>query len=415
MLIFGAQASVCVRLEDGAALLDADGGVIVPLGTYGDIARLDDARFAASTDGLWALMDEGGALLTPALYEDLRIAGGLVAACIDGQWGLLGRDGDAKTEFLYTRIAWDESGAFWALKTNPADMESDVLFLLDGDGIEQETGLMVRRLGEASQGRIAVQLPDGLWGYCDADGELVIPARYGSAGAFVSGCAPVTLDGCFGAIDTSGNMIVPAQYDALEISSAGVILASAAGEGVRAFSSEGAEIAFYPGDELFGAVVGDGYAIFAEETYVYGPDGSLLHTASAKAAVYEGLNGQILLADGAWGESCVYIAGTENAYQNLYPLGMAGEDALYACMQVNAARYMNDLLNEEQLAVDMDSARYGVTNDRGETLLNAEYESIEYLGEGRLLLYAQGLWQMADSAGNVYWSHGVRQDEAAIF
>ena len=416
LLCASAQAAVCVRLEETAALLQRDGAVIVPPDVYEDIVSLGGDRFAARRDGAWALMNEEGKLLTSAIYSDLRPAGDLLLACRDEKWGLLRPDGTEITAFAYTRILWNGSDGFWALKTNPVDGDSDVLYLLSCEGTETETGLTLRRMGGAGEGLLAVQLPgDGLWGYCDSRGDLVIPAQYSHAGAFRSGCAAVTLNDGFGAVNRSGEMIVPAQYDALEITSAGAILASAAGEGVKVFSPEGNEIAAYAGSESFAAAVGDGYAVYGGETRIFSAEGEQMHTASGRASVSEGLNGDLIIADGAWGESCAAIAGTENYHQHIYPLGMDGDEALYACMRVNASRYMNDLLGEEQLAVDMDSARYGVTDGQGNILLPAEYESVAYLGEGRLLVQSGGLWQMNDTAGRVYWEYGSMQSEEPSF
>ena len=415
-LLFSAQAAVCVRLEDTAALLDENGALIVAPEIYADIVSLGENRFAAREKDSWALMNDRGELLTPAVYSDLRAAGAVLLGCRDEKWGLLRPDGTEITAFEYTRILRDGERRFWALKTSPADADSDILYIISSDGRETETALTLRRMGQASEGLLAVQLPgSSLWGYCDIRGELVIPAEYTFAGAFRSGCAAVTQNGFFGAVNPAGEWIVPANYDALEITSAGLILATVTGEGVRVFSGEGREIAVYDGAETFASPAGDGYAVFGEETRIFNAEGELLHTASSRASVSEGLKGDLIVADGAWGEECVFIAGTRNRHQNLYPLGMDGENALYACLRVNASRYMNDLLGEEQLAVDMDSARYGVTDARGNLLIPAEYESVQYLGGGRLLLQSGGLWQMCDSEGTIYWEHGVMQSEAPSF
>ena len=63
LLAGNAQAALCVRMDDGAALLDRDGGEIVSPGTHADIVALGGDLYAAcGEDGLYALMDETGAL-----------------------------------------------------------------------------------------------------------------------------------------------------------------------------------------------------------------------------------------------------------------------------------------------------------------------------------------------------------------
>lgn len=418
LLVFSAQASLSVRLEDTAALLDENGSVIIDTGVYRDIVPLGKNLFAATGDmKKYALMDGEGALLTEEKYEDMRLAEGNILARRDGLWGLMDTSGAETSDFIYTRLVGGE-GSFWAIRGNLADQDSDELFILHPDGSETETGLMVRRVAEtAGDGRIAVQPQGSLaWGYCDAEGKLVIPAAYSHAGAFASGRAAVVQDGKYGVIDAGGAWILPAEYDFLEISPSGMLLAGSAGNGSCVFSPDGSEIAVYPGGETFAALVGDAYAVYAPETMVlYDEGGNEILSATRKAAVQEGLSGQYILSDGSWGETCVSIWGTDAFYQNIYPLGPADGRAVYAYMQVNAARYMNDLLDEIQLALDMENARYGVIGEGGEILLKAQYQSIQYVADNRLLTHRDGLWELTDTAGNVYWSHGVMQSEEASF
>ncbi|WP_303309963.1 WG repeat-containing protein [Hymenobacter sp. BT730] len=58
---------------------------------------------------------------------------------------------------------------------------------------------------------------DGLWGYADADGDLVIPARYTSVSEFDdNGNALVKKEGAYGFIDADGDEVLPPAYDALK-------------------------------------------------------------------------------------------------------------------------------------------------------------------------------------------------------
>jgi len=410
-----AFAALAVRMDDGALLLDADGGVIVPMDAYDDIVPLGEGLFAAGISGRYALMDADGKLLTGAKYTDLRLDGAFILACADGFWGLLDKSGNAKTGCLYTRIVPGDGG-YWAVKGELNDLESDELFIIGPDGNERASGLYLRSMGEAGEGdMLAVQLPDnGLWGYCDADGKPAIPAAYSYAGSFASGIAPVAAGGNYGAINMQGEYIAPPEYDFLDVTPGGLIIACNA-DGARILDSGGAELLSFHGEGLMAAAAGDGFVIADHKSLrLFNSRAELLAELAADASVYEGLNGRFIFAEGPWGEECVYLNGTQQKYQNIYPLGMAGETQLYACMQANAARYVNDLLGEIQLSVDMESARYGVIDGSGEMLLPCEYESIEYLADDRLLAYTGGQWQMIDSRGRVYWARGVRQTEAPI-
>lgn len=413
-----AQAAVSLRLNDGAALLDTHGSVIVDFGAWDDIVMLGNDRFAAGQNGLYALMDAGGSILTETAYSDLLSCRELYLACREDMWGILAPDGAIRAGFRYTRLIPSEADVFWALKTDPNDLNSDELFLLDASGVERSTKLSVRRTAEASGcGLLAVQLSEnGLWGFCDQNGDMAVPAQYESVGRFTTGIAPVVQGGRWGAIDAAGNVLVHAQYDSLEITEAGCILAAKTGEGVQVFSAGGEIIASHEGEGSFAAALGDGYVLYEKEgVRIFDAVGNERFVFSADAAVSEGLNGQILIADGPWGEENSFIAGTENRYRHLYPLGMAGDAPLYACMSVSASQYMNELLGEMQLAVDMDSARWGVADAKGNLLLPMEYESIQYLGEERLLVQHRGQMQMLDLSGNVLFRRGsVRTEEASF-
>ena len=61
-------------------------------------------------------------------------------------------------------------------------------------------GLMVYRKGKK-------------WGFCDADGNVVIHAGYDLVLPFSGGVAVVELNGKWGLIDTGGSTVVPVTYD----------------------------------------------------------------------------------------------------------------------------------------------------------------------------------------------------------
>ena len=113
-----------------------------------------------------------------------------------------------------------------------------------------------------------------------------------------------------------------------------------------------------------------------------------------------------------WGEKCVYLSGTHQKYQNLYPLGTSGGEAVYACMEANVGRYVNDLLGEIQLSTDMDSARYGVVDAEGWKLTECIYLSLDFLADDRLLARTEDAWQMIDARGNVLWEHAAPMQSA---
>lgn len=414
LFLGSASAQLCVRLDEGALLLARDGTELLPLGVYEDIVPLPGGLYALKQDGAYALADAGGAPLTGFIYTYFEWCDGVLIGETGGMRGLLSPEGVSLSPFEYTSILPVGDGRFWAIREDGSDLESDELFLLDADGSETATGLFIRRMHVAGNGMLAVLRPvSGLWGYCNAVGEMVIPSRFSHAGAFSNGLAAVVENGMWGAIDERGEAIVPAQYDYLEICPGGFILAGLSQQGVWVFDAEGTETARYEGEETAAAPVGDGYAVYdGEKLTLYSAEGETIVQGGQGASISEGLDGQLILADGSWGEACVGIVGTQARYQNLYPLGYSRGRPIYACMEANSARYINDLLGEAQISVDMDSARYGVVDERGEMLLDAGYDAIFYLDDDRLLTRTGDYWQVCDTAGDIYWTHGVIPDEA---
>lgn len=415
MLLGSARAAVSARMEDGAALLSLDGQEQVAFGIYADIVPLGNDLFAALDGRHYALMDGSGRLLTTAVYEEIRPAGAHLMAKRESGWGLLTTLGLEASAFVYGQIVPAEAGVYWATRGGSDNLDVGALCILDAEGAETQTRVYVRKLGQAgSVDLLPVLLSgSGRWGYCDAQGRMAIAARYDYADPFVAGRAVVVVNGRYGAIDIRGHALVEADYDFLEVSQEGLMVAVRNREGAWALDSSGREIAFYEGEALFAALVGENYMIAdADHLRVYDGQGRLAVEAEPSASVCEGLNGQLILSDGMWGESCVGVVGTQARYQNLYPLGTAGGGAVYACMEAASARFMNNLLSEVQISVDMDTAHYGLVNGAGEQILPCLYEEISWLADDRFLVRTEDEWRMIDAAGKAYWSRPLAADGA---
>ncbi len=406
LLFAGAQAAVNVRLDQTAFLLEEDGRVLSAPNTFQDIIDLGGGLYAANQNGNYALMNSVGALLTQPVYQELRLQGGLLMARRGNAWGLLRSDGSICGAFEYSVIVPTGWGGAWALRGDPYDTRSDRLFVLDGQGREIETSLFVRSLGQpGDSGLLPVLLSaSGWWGYCNTRGSVTISDEYTYAGPFISGRAVVVQNGRYGVIDAQGLEIADPDYDFIQISSQGFMIAARSGEGAWALDLSGREIASYPGENISVALVGSGYTVAdGEALFLYDAKGTQLAQLPPDASVSEGMDGAFIVSTGMWGESCVYLLGTQTYYQNLYPLGISNGEAVYACLEVDAARYVNDLLGEIQLSVDMDTARYGIVDARGNLCVPCGYDSIEYLCDDRFLTRNDNLWQMIDLHGQVYW------------
>lgn len=133
-------------------------------------------------------------------------AGDFAVVSLDGKMGII-RLGDGRTILpLEFDLAIGDAPPFVASKGR-------VWWIVDGDGAKRQLKLTgVQSVDAFSEGLAAFENRDGLYGYIDAEGAQVIPARYQQAGRMVNGRAAANLDGSWGAIDKTGKEVLPFVY-----------------------------------------------------------------------------------------------------------------------------------------------------------------------------------------------------------
>ncbi len=410
LICSGAFASVSLRMEGGAAMVTADGETVVAEGEYDDIVFLGDQLFAARKGNSYVLINQAGESISTEEYDHVEFEKHAIIAEKDGLLGLINGEGEKLSEFRYSAITPDPSGMCWALYGSAESAMGMKLFILSGDNDDSETEIRLLSIGKTPYGGVlSARAADGKYGYIDRSGKMIIEAQYQYASDFVNGCAAAATDDRFGAIDTSGAFIIPAEYDFLEVSEYGYIIAAQAGGRVAVFNLQGELLDEYFGENISISTVGRYYAVCDDISLrVYTDLHEMLFEAPSYAAVYEGIGEQLIISDGLFGENCVRIYGTDNKYQNLYPLGVIEGEPVYACVSVDAVKYENHMLGESQYSLDMNSVRYGAVDSRGEVLLESKYLSLVYAGEDRLLVQTENEWQMIDIRGEVYWSRDIK-------
>lgn len=410
LLAQSASATVALRMDDGAVLADADGYEIVPFGVYEDIVPLGRELYAAVRDEKCALMDADGRLLGDFVFDRLKLTDGLLLGSIGGRQCILNPDGSLRTDAAYGLIVPNGAGGAWAIRGTNGDVASDELLIIAPDGKEKPGGIYVRSMDQASGSGLLAVLPSDAssYIYCDTSGKPAVQSGFDTAGTFENGLAVVSVGGSFGVIDDTGKMVLPADYSFADVSEEGMIL-GVGDDGVVLCDADGKILMDCAGEGYSAAFAGEYIQLYdGEKLQIHAPDGSLLMTLDADAAVYPGIDGQLIISDGAWGEACVYLDGWNEQYRNLHPLGHAQGNAVYAFMEVRVARYMNNLLDEVQITADMDTARYGLINSAGEILLPARYLSIDWLKDDRFLVQTEKEWRMTDSKGRVYWKRDAQ-------
>jgi hypothetical protein len=151
------------------------------------------------------------------------------------QWGLIDARGQVVVPTAYQEIAEYPSSATFGRHARVGDpitaelalsmdlrplCEERIAVKRDGLwGFVDRAGTLVvppqfQRVTRFSEGRSAVQLEE-TWGYVNADGALVIPAAYEDATPFFGGIAFVRQGGRWGIIDRAGAVIAPPRFDSL--------------------------------------------------------------------------------------------------------------------------------------------------------------------------------------------------------
>ena len=382
LLLFScAQAAVCFRADDAYYLLNTDGAVIAPAGYYSDIQPLGDGLFAAKQNDLYALINFEGVRYTEFEYSEMKAAGDGNILIRKGQnWGVMDSSGAVLHKCAYSNILPSGTGAYWAFSGSRNDLHGDPMLVLRAGGGIIGTDIRVldadTTLGSGLMRALLAE--ENLYGYIDTSGKIVIDAQFDYAGCFTGGVACVVQDGKYGAIDTNGEFILAPEYDWIALSPAGGILALTADGNAALYNSSGKLIrqkqASYAG--FYGA-----YAYMTDDasTLIFNAGGDQILSLSTSTGMQTGIGDDLILTDGAWGEECVYLYGSERKYQNIYPLGTAADARIYAYMTINAA----------------------------------QYRSIEYLQDDRFCVRTDDQWQMIDSSGNIYFSCAAADEESS--
>ncbi len=148
----------------------------------GDIEELrsyHESLAAVKARGKWGFLDKRQAIAIAPDYDEVRdFANGLAAVRIGEAWGYIDKRGE--------RVAWGFQGA-WDFDTP------------EKNGLGNDSEVKTAKLGLIKQ--------DGLFGYIDRAGRIVISPRYENALPFFRGVARVKCGNSFAYIDRDGQII----------------------------------------------------------------------------------------------------------------------------------------------------------------------------------------------------------------
>lgn len=388
MVSFCAHAmAVCVMQTDRvAALVTREGERLTQAHVI--FALVEDALYAVGSAGDYALCDAAGTPLTDERYEMLEAVGDVILCRRDSLYGALDTSGATLLSPEWAALTYAGGGAFLALGGDLYDDQPDEMIWVDGTGQRLNTGSMtLSGLRAFHDGRMAFMMSDGQCGYVDALGRQVIPPQWRYAGDFSDGVAIVADSEGLGLIDGEGSVVIAPNYRWMQRGE-GRIAALAADGTLDVYSADGSETVFALNGVTEAEVCGG--CIIARNgsaARLYGAEGALIAEAAPGTLFYPGLDGQLIVVDGPWGDASQSL---------MNPDGSAASGRYQRLMPLCAGRYAY-MTFEAGLG---DSARYGLLSADGQALLPAEYREIAPAGEDRLTLVSDDAVIFADADGN---------------
>jgi hypothetical protein len=235
----GIAAVTFDEIHGGASgLIDATGQVV--LNTDG--GEFSEGLAAISDDdGFWTFVDRTGNVVLPGPYSGIPqpfVDGLAIIADPDtGGYGVIDTNGRWVVAPQYQQIlAFSEGFAavqgkdgLWGYVDKAGQMVVPPRFTdVDGGAQLYAYSADPSPAGPFSAGLAAVHTEAG-WGFIDMTGAWVIPAQFEQAGAFAEGVAAVESGGLWGYVDRTGAWVVRPQYEHAAAFDQGVAVAESGG------------------------------------------------------------------------------------------------------------------------------------------------------------------------------------------
>lgn len=401
-----AGAAVCVTGPGFAALVDESGEILANGALEDAFVVREGALYAAGSRGDYRLYDASGAVVCDEVFDMIRDAGDCLIFRRGERFGAMDLGGSVIVAPVWTQLTSNGAGGFLALDGDPLDDGSDGIIFIDADGEIRRSAVSVAGgLTDVSDGRMPYMASDGRWGAVDAEGRGAIAASWRWIGAFSGGVAAAEGESGRGMIDAEGNAVIEAGYSWLDRGE--TMIAALGAEGVDVFAPDASALRFsLSGEGLQCALTGPYLSVTsAEWNRLYDAQGALICAADAGSAFYPGLDGQFILAEGAWGEACQRLIDADgtpvsDALQRILPL----TGGRYAWLKMPGTAYYSADLGGVQKSWDYGAARWGLMDGEGNILTGAEYVEISVAGADRLLLRTEGEIILSDPNG-----HAVRR------
>lgn len=380
------------RLVGGSTLfglLSTQNKVIIPL-EYTDLLA-DSNLIIVKQDGKWGLFDYTGKKLLPAEYTALTPYSREKVLKVekDGKFGFTDITGKwlfEKSKSVFTLYSAVNGMILCAISNKYGYLD------LSGEEVvitKYDYGAGFESNGLAKVGRKSpTSTYTTIYGYIDKKGTEIIPIKYATMGAFSNGLVYVKdpETNRYGYMDKTGKWALKAVY--LEAGSFDAF------GGAWVKMTDGKNHYINKAGKDFGAVEGsyrnfnaDGYAVIEHSDYPYAlidKNGSVIKKIDDADAVYT-------FSQGIAGYKCKTTA--------KYGFIDVNGKIIKSCSYDGFAGFSDGIARVETKVAG--KTKYGYLNDKGETIVPIEYESMQLFRNGWGVLKKDGLNYFVDKAGNL--------------
>lgn len=211
---FQGGMAVFKGINDKMGVVSSRGTVIIPP-IYNEISpAYNNCMKVTTEDGFQGLIAPDGSVVLDIAYEDMiwnkaTAFSSLVPVFKDNRYALYSTaQGQFISPFVYDFIHPDRDMIAYV-----TDQASGWMSLSGDTLIKSEAGIDLFGQAELAP----VQTLEGLWGYVNCDGEMIVGATYENAESFDDcGTAVVGKQGRYGLITSKGSLIVPPTYISIE-------------------------------------------------------------------------------------------------------------------------------------------------------------------------------------------------------
>lgn len=425
-------------------LIDTLGRVTVNL-KYDELGGFSEGKLAVKRNGLWGFVNDEGEEIIPCRYKAVKnFHNNMAAVKLGNRWGLIDCQGEVIVKFEYTRLGNFKNGKAWAVtpkgvgyidihnrfviepKFDKAfDFDMGVARVVDGGKyglIDQqgeyilppkfsfmdefdENNLAVVQIGRSniryklikrsgqfvtnkafrkiepfSEGLAAVKLKNG-YGYINTRGRLVVPNIYSRVSPFSEGRAAVQKEGLCGYINYAGEEIVMLEYSkCLDFQDGKAVVYKGYKKG-GLIDMEGNKIIEPSINRLYGFNNGRGLVRDTNFQFYY---------ITQHAKVYDGIYQEA------------------ESYQHGIAVVQSNQNGQWGIVNQKGIEIISPKYDKIDKFVDgyaqvRIKSFSGLTNLRGDLIVNPDFEYISYAGRGLFRVEQGDKLGYFDSEGNWVW------------